>query len=462
MLKYSELEPDQLDCIAFIDSGEDALVCADVGTGKTVISLTAADMALQDGRITRWLVLAPLLVATDTWGPEPGEWAHLRHLKQAIACGTEDARIEALESDADIVVINYENLQWLLNRYPRAPGKNTLPFDGLICDEIDKLKEVSSERFKDLRGRIPYLKKRVGLTGTLTPNKLTEVWGSTYIVDGGHSLGRSFYEWRRKYFYPTDYKQHKWAPFPDTRQTIIDSISDLTFRLKATNIPPVIPRPAYSMQLPTEIRKHYKTLEDEFYLILEDTKGNKREVDVANAAVLKGKLQQICAGFSYVDGTSEAVWHSKARFDWYDNLYYGSDEQILVFYHFKEELAELKRRHPDIAHLGSGVSTANKRKHIAAWNAGELPQMALHPASAGHGLNLQKSGAHNIAFLTIPWSGGMFKQVTGRLARRGQIADHVNVWTALFDNTVDHEVYDTVTGKLSDMEEFLDDVEAAA
>ena len=463
MLTFNDLEQDQLDCIDFIGEGEDSLIAADVGTGKTVIGYTAADRALKAGEVTRWFVLAPLLVATDTWAQEVENWEHLQHLNVAIACGDEDERIAAIESDAEIVVMNFENLQWLLDRYPR-PRKgqpDPLPFDGLIVDELDKLKDVSSKRFKAFRERIKNFKQRIGLTGTLVPNALTEVWGQTYIIDNGQSFGRSFYKWRTEFFYPTDYQQRKWAPFPNTRATIIEKLSDLTFRLKAKGLPEVCPATPQWLSLPAEVADRYKTLEDQFYLLLEDKKGRKREVDAANAAVLVGKLQQICAGFSYVDRTKEAVWHSTERFDWLHDLYTAMDGQLLVFYHFNEERDELIRRYPDLAYLGSGVSNGKKLKHIAAWNAGELPMLALHPASAGHGLNLQKSGAHHIAFLTLPWSGGMYKQVVGRLARRGQSAERIFVHTALNRGTIDEDVFGTVTGRLSGMEDFLDDLETA-
>jgi hypothetical protein len=192
--------------------------------------------------------------------------------------------------------------------------------------------------------------------------------------------------------------------------------------------------------------------------VVHDNKGKPREIEAANAAVLKGKLQQICAGFSYVDGGKEAVWHSRARFGWLETVRLRLaeyTEQLLVFYHFNEELAELKRRYEIMPHLGAGVSHKKKLEHIDAWNAGDIPMMALHPASAGHGLNLQLSGAHNIAFLTLPWSGGMYEQVCGRLARRGQTAKMINVHNALCRDTVDEQVFDVVTGKRAGMKSFL-------
>ena len=458
MLTRSDLDARQKDTIGFIGSGEDALICADVGTGKTVIALTAGQNAIYAGEVHRWLVLAPLLVATDTWAKEPAQWAHLKDMTIAIACGTETERIKAIESTAQFVVMNYENLSWLMDMYPRKGGYDTLPFDGLICDEIDKLKEVSSNRFKSFRNRIKKFKKRVGLTGTLIPNKLTEMWGQAYIVDAGEIFGRSFYEWRKKHFYPTDYKQHNWAPFPATEQFLLDQLNGLAYRLPAEGLPEIMPAYPAMLDLPFHIRDRYKELEDEFYLVVHDAEGKPREIEAANAAVLKGKLQQICAGFSYVDGGKEAVWHSMNRFGWLEalrNRLAASESQLLVFYHFNEELAQLKKRYEIMPHLGAGVSHKQKLKNIDAWNAGDIPMMALHPASAGHGLNLQLSGAHNIAFLTIPWSGGMYEQVCGRLARRGALVDHVEVHTALNRDTVDEQVFGVVTDKRSNMKSFL-------
>jgi len=466
MLTYNDLEADQLACVEFIGTGEDTLVCADIGTGKTVISLTAALYALVDQEVNRWLVLAPKLVATDTWAQEPKLWEHLKDIRIAIACGPAEQRLKAVQSDADIVVMNYENLSWLMNRYPRPLKRkgvrppDPLPFDGLICDEIDKLKEVSSKRFKAFRERLGIFKKRIGLTGTLVPNNLLEVWGQAYIVDGGESFGRSFYKWRREYFYPTDFQQRKWAPFPLTRQSILSGLNGLAYRLKAVGLPKVVPVKPHKMRLPLSIRARYVELEKNFFLLLDDSTGKQREVEAVNTAVLSGKLQQIVAGFSYVDRSTDAVWHSKARFDWYDELYTGLGEQLLVFYHYREELDELRRRYPELHYLGGGISDKRARETIARWNRGELTQLALHPASAGHGLNLQKSGAHHIAFLTLPWSGGMYKQVIGRLARRGQIAKQIFVHTALFSDTIDETVFGVVTGKLTGMESFLNDLEA--
>jgi len=466
MKQYSDLASEQLDCIEFMALGEDSLICADVGTGKTVMCLTAMVDALRAYEVDRWLVLAPKLVATDTWAVEPGEWAHLDssfHNLVAIACGNEKERIAAIESDAKIVLMNYENMSWLLARYPKHPKRgDCLPFDGLVCDEIDKLKDVSSKRFKDFRNRVGIFNKRIGLTGTLLPNDLTEVWGQTYLLDEGDAFGRSFYKWRRENFYPTDYEQHNWAPHPGTKEKIIASLRDLVYRLPAKGLPEVVMVEPSRRTLPPKVRAVYKQLSKDFYIELEGLSDTTHEVEALNSAVLSGKLMQICAGFSYVDGTKEAVWHSKERFVWLDELLDTlQGKQVLIFYHFNEERMELLRRYPGTPYLGQGVSDSKARAHIAAWNAGRLPYLALHPQSAGHGLNLQKSGAHHIAFLTLPFSGGMLKQVTGRLARRGQAASEIFVHTCLMRDTVDERVHEVVTTKLNHMEEFLGDLHDA-
>ena len=459
MLQAELITAGQWDAIDFICDGIDSLLAADVGTGKTVISLTAALFGIKEHQVKRWLVLAPLLVATDTWATEAQNWEHLQDLNIAIACGDEQQRLDALNSDAQIVVINYENLSWLLKQYPARPHQNTLPFDGLICDEIDKLKSVSSNRFKDFRNRVAYFEKRIGLTGTLLPNDLQEIWGQVFCVDAGQTFGKSFYKWRQKYFYPTDYKQFNWAPFGHTRSDILGAIAGFTYRLKAVDVPDVETLEPCEIELPQEIWPVYRKLEADYYVQLKDGS----EIDAASSGVLSGKLQQIVAGFSYVD--DDVVWHTRAKFDFLDRIYQDlkhNGHQLLVFYHFVEELNELKRMYPGLRYLGGGVSNKKARETIGLWNSAELDILALHPASAGHGLNLQKSGAHHIAFLTMPWSGGMFKQVVGRLARRGQTAKTIYIHAAVFKDTIDEHVFRTVTAKLKNMEEFLDALSDAA
>lgn len=459
MLTENDLFDDQLDCIDFINEGEDALVCADVGTGKSVISLTAAHDALDDGDVKRWLVVAPKLVALNTWANESAEWDYLPNDAVAVACGDAAARTAAINSNAPIVVTNYENLPWLMDAFPKkAKQPDPLPFDGLICDEIDKMKSVSSDRFKQFRNRIKVFDKRIGLTGTLLPTRLEEIWAQAFLIDAGDSFGRSFYSWRKEHFYPTDYKQHSWAPFDGTRQHIIDTLADMTYRLKAKGLPEVYPWPPTLLQLPVETREKYKKLERDCFLRTESG-----DITAINKGVLTGKLQQICAGFSYGD-KDEIIRHSHDKFDWVRGLIEECaewDEQLLIVYHFKEQLRQLQEIIPTLHFLGGGVSDRAAKKNIEYWNNNDLSVMGIHYQSAGHGLNLQKSGAHNIAYLSLPWSGGMWRQVNGRLARRGNPSDKIAVHTALYENTVDQQVFDIVSQRVENMDAFLDDLERA-
>ena len=494
MLSYADLDADQLDCISFCMAGDDALLAADVGTGKTVIAESVALEALTDARVTRWLVLAPLLVADEVWRDEHTFWSHLQGLSVAIATGDEAQRLAAIESDAEVVVLNYENVAWLMEKYPLARNivdgkrvrKSTLPFDGLICDEIDKFKEVTSKRFKAFRDAVPYFNMRLCMTGTIMPNHLLELWGQMFIVDGGQTWGRSYYKWRDEYFYAIDYNRYDWRPLPGSYERILADLDGIVYRLKAKGLPEVIVERPDVLEMTIPQAAIYKELHKALFTIVTDKKGKQRKVDADNRAVLSGKLQQICAGFSYVDAEvcracggevkldekkkrrcvdcnkpakPDVVWHNRARFIWLQKkLAELAPEPVLIFYHFVEEFDELVRMYPDIRSLGSSVSKNQKRATVAAWNNGDLGKLALHPGSAGHGLNLQKGGACNIIFLTWPWSGGMYKQVTGRLARRGNPSDTVSVWGALFRGTIDGDVMATATGKVEGLENFLDDL----
>lgn len=467
MLTRNDLDAGQINAIQFIDTGEDTLLAADVGTGKTAIALTAAQDAMDTGDVSRWLVLAPLLVATDTWANEPAEWEHLKNCGLAVAHGSPEQRHRVVDSDAPIVVTNYENLEWLMREYPKKRGVDQLPFDGLIADEVDKLKSVFSERFKASRNRLGVFNKRIGMTGTLIPNNLTELWAQLFIIDGGATfsdirmrsgkkIGRSFYSWREHFFYPTDYKQRNWAPFPDTEEFLIESLKGLAFRLPAQGLPDVVMVEPDRLVLPTSVQPLYDELKKEFYAIVEDNYGKDREIEAANRGVLTSKLQQICAGFNYVDGGSNAVWHSKKRFGWLEDKRKSlAEQQLLVFYHFKEEVAEFYRRYPRAPIIGGGVSQAKKMAAIRHWNNGNTPIMAMHAQSAAHGLNLQKSGAQHVAFLTLPWSGSLFNQGMGRLARRGATVDQVFAHTALYQRTIDQDVFAVLIHRREQMENFL-------
>lgn len=508
MHTIDDLVPEQNNAIDFLKGNLNALLCADVGTGKTVMSLTAVDHHIRIRGVGPWLVLAPLLVADETWRYEAEEWAHLNHLSVGIVTGDTKDRVKTLNTDHDIYVVNYENLSWLMDyvkdpyTFEKLPSgepvcAKPIKFKGLIADEIDKLKEVSSNRFKNFRNYVKNFDVRIGLTGTLIPNDLLEIWGQTYIVDGGKRFGRSYYKFRQEYFYPLDYRQHRWRVLPLKDKIIEEKIYSLALRVKSTDLPKTVELPPARLVMPDNAWKIYNELENELFIKLED---QNCDIEADNMAILSGKLQQICAGFSYVDpkecpecGHTEliqaltpslkkviakwdcvachkrinrrVVWHTQKRFDWLDSLFdqivIDSGQQLMIFYNFNEEGAELRRRYEGIELLGGGTSKAAKRQAIHDWNSGELRAIGLHPASAAHGLNMQKSGAHNIAFLTEPWSGGLKTQAIGRLGRRGQVAKEIYVHTAQFINTVDVRVHDIVTERIDTREIFLDKLRKA-
>ena len=471
MLKESDLFDDQKQCINFIGDGEDSLVFADVGSGKTVIGGTSCRNKIEKfGEANRFLITAPKLVCLHTWATEFAEWAHLKDYEPAIAVGTEAQRIKAIESDTPLVVMNYDNLSWLYDRYPvkrftkdkKRQRVDTLPFDGLLLDEVDKLNNISTSRFKDVRNRVRRFKCRIGMTGTPTPLNLLSLWGITYMVDGGQTFGRAFTDWRREYFYPTDYDQYNWAPFIDTFEKLVAALDGLAFRLEAQGIPPVVMQKPRYFQLPNEARRIYDELEDELYAEFMAPGGDMRILDSVNAGVNHGKLAQICSGFSYTGKgkTKQAVWHTEAKLDAMRTMHrVFSDKQMIVAYHFVEERERIAALMGDTFRY-LGVSDKKDAETIRAWNAGELPRLGLHPMSASHGLNLQKSAAHTIAGFTLPYSGGLYKQLTGRLARRGQTAKQIDVWPIVARDTLDEDRLDIIQERVGLGKDFLDALKA--
>ena len=433
----SDLFQKQVRAIDFMCEGEDTLLWADVGTGKTVMALTT--MLRKGGR---WIVFAPLRVANEVWVQEAELWDHLGSLNVATATSGPTSRSFMGRSLCDVVVTNYDNMKWwcesgLLER-----------FDNICFDEVDKLKDPSTHRFKAIKKQIKTFDNRIGMTGTPTSNRLLDLWAQTYVVDGGESFGQSFYKFRKEYFFPSDYQQHTWKPIPvTTERMMMDKLSDITYRIEAEkwNGEPIELPPRY-VELPKAARVTYTELEKDLWTRLD----SGESISAANMAVLTGKLNQIAAGFSYVgedeDRTTE--WHTKAKFDELDSLISElQGAQLMIVYHFQAQLEELKRRYGNRLFEPTKVG-------IAAWNEGAAELLAIHPQSAGHGLNLQKSGAHHVVFLTLPWSAGLYQQVIGRLDRTGQ-ANQVVVHKISTADTIDADIALTVESKVGEQSAIL-------
>lgn len=473
MLTENDLRPKQNDGIGFILDGYEALILADVGTGKTVIALSALLVLFDNDETERILVLAPKRVCTDVWIQELDEWDHL-HDTFTIACAAgknEKERREIIEEmDIDIVLLNYENLPWLMENY-RKP-----PFDTLVCDEIDKMKDRTTYRFKgrkwtdkktDKERRYDGLKKyrkyfenRIGLTGTPSSNHLMDLWGQAFIIDGGASLGKSFSKFQRQYFYQTDWSGFQWEPLPGAEAKIHAALAPITFRIERDdNIPPLVELPPRYVELPAGIMKHYRKFEKDFMIQLE----TGENIESPHAAAAYGKLRQMANGFVYSENdetpaAKNTTWLCKDKFIELNSLISElQGQQLLIVYHFKAQIEELLEKYDTdkLKYLGGGVSDAQASETIQEWNSGKLELLALHPASAGHGLNLQKSGACHIVMLTQPESAGLCEQVIGRLRRTGNASDSIFIHKILTRKTIDIEQDLKLQGKLKTQAEFL-------
>lgn len=490
MLQISDLRAKQLEAINFILEGYEALILADVGTGKTVITLTALFKLMEDGSVNRVLVLAPKRVATDVWAQEVGQWAHLATSPFKVVCIaglSTKKRIEAIkDTKNDVVVMNYENLAWFMERF------KTSPFDALVLDEIDKMKDRTSKRFGGVKKKGEWVQEGlknyrrhfdtiIGLTGTPASNGLLDLWAECYLVDGGASLGRSFNKFQRGYFYPTDYNQKKWEVLPTFEEKIYEAMAPITFRIERdAAIPPLVALPPRWVRMPDKCMKMYRKFERELLVYLED---ENVSIESPHAAAGYGRLREMAAGFSYTQlnpdhpwaelcGTElpqtpmgeiggagkRPIWHHSLKVRELDDLISElQGQQLMIIYHFVAQLEQLREHYGKrLQYLGGGVTDKQARETMQEWNSGQLELLAVHPASAGHGLNLQKSGAKHICMLTLPDSAGLMEQVIGRLRRTGNEADSIFLHMILSKGTVDEDRMAVVNGKILTQQYLLD------
>jgi SNF2 family DNA or RNA helicase len=403
----------------FLFEHDRAMILAPVGAGKTAITLTAMADMVKHGYVGRWLVLAPKRVCTDVWPVEALKWAP--KLIVTVAVGTPNQRKTALHSLADVVVTNYDNIQWL--------AEQELSFDGIVFDELTKLKNPSGARFKALNKVIGDIDKRWGLTGSFTSNGLEDVFGQCKIVDQS-LLGRAKGAFMQQYFTLVNKDFGDWKPRPGSLELVMHRIKPATFVLEPGEYKDKLP-PLHTVEVSCKMgMTDYNKMKKDF--VLDD-------VVAVNAAVVTQKLQQMSSGFLYSD--NGPIWLSSHKFDRLEELLDENQHaNTLLVYQYQEELAELKRR---FKHL----TTLDDDNAIERWNRGEVALLAVHPKSAGHGLNLQHGGRH-IVFLSLPWSLELYEQTVGRLHRSGQRHD---VWCYVFltDATVDHKIWGALHDKQS-------------
>jgi SNF2 family DNA or RNA helicase len=423
--------PYQEEAADFLYERDRAMILAPVGAGKTMITLIAMQAMIMDGHASRFLVLAPKRVCTDVWPIEQPKWAPLMSLN--VAVGTPKQREHAILLYNHAVVTNYDNIGWLAEQ-------DLSSFNGIVFDELTKLKNPSGTRFKALHKVIDQFKIRWGLTGSFTSNGLEDVFGQCKIVDE-KLLGRAKGAFLQQYFVCMNRDFGEWMPRPGALQQVMERIKPATYVLEPGEYRDKLP-PCHVVELRCQLddRGPYEKMKRDFVVQFPTA-----EILAANAAAVTSKLQQMASGFVYdsvrvasdtpgkFTSSKDAVWFSNHKFDRLDELLEENQHaNTLLVYQFQEELAELRRRYPK-------VQTLDDARAVERWNAGQIELLAVHPKSAGHGLNLQHGGCHMV-FLSLPWSLELYEQTIGRLHRSGQLQP-VWVYVLMADKTVDEKIY---------------------
>ncbi|MFR2774408.1 MAG: SNF2-related protein [Anaerostipes sp.] len=433
--------------IDYIETHPIAAVLLDMGLGKTVISLTAiANLLFDSFEAHRILVVAPLRVARDTWPAEISKWQHLKHLTYAVAVGTVKERKAALMANADITIINRENLGWLID----SSGFE-FNYDMVIIDELSSFKNHKSKRFQSLMKVRPKVKRIIGLTGTPSSNGLMDLWAEFKLLDFGERLGRFITHYRNNYFIPDKRNGeiiYSYKPMPYAEDAIYRKLSDITISMKSTDhlqMPELITS-QYEVQLSEDEEKRYEELKADF--ILELPEG---EITAANAASLTGKLSQLANGAIYGDDGDIIEFHDRKLDALEDIIESANGKPLLVAYWFKHDLQRIKKRFD--------VREIKTSKDIIDWNNGDIPIAVIHPASAGHGLNLQAGGSTLIWF-GLTWSLELYQQTNARLWRQGQSSGTVVIEHIITKGTIDERILKALSLKEVTQNALIDAVKA--
>lgn len=412
----------------------------DMGLGKTLTTLSAIDELKNIFGINyKILIIAPKKVAEETWSAEIEKWGF--DLTYSKVLGSTQKREQALAENADIYLINRENIVWLVEYY-----KMKWPFDFVVIDELSSFKSSKAKRFRALRKVRPKIERVVGLTGTPAPNSLIDLWPQMYLLDCGERLETSQTRYKNKYFYPDKQNGHivySWGLRPGSEEAIYGQIEDICISMKAKDYLKLPPRTDNVVRVQLSNLATYKQMEQELVL---DFKG--QEVTAANAAVLVNKLLQLANGAIYDDEKQVVSVHDD-KLDALENIVEDSQGQpILVFYQYQHDLERIKARFPQ----------AEELEDLDRWNQGEIPILLCHPQSAGHGLNLQRGG-HIIVWFGLTWSLEYYQQANARLDRQGQ-TEPVIVHHLVSQNTVDEKVLQVLQGKEEKQDMLLEAVKA--
>ena len=431
----------------FIIENKKSGLFLDMGLGKTVITLTAIfDLMFDYFEIAKVLVIAPLRVAESTWDAEIAKWEHLKDLKVSKVLGTKKKRIDALNTPADIYIINRENVKWLVD----IAGKDW-PFDMVVIDELSSFKSHRAGRFKALKKIRPCMKRVIGLTGTPSPNGLLDLWSQIYLLDGGERLGRTITSYRDTYFLPDKRNQHivfTYKPRENAKEEIHEKLSDICVSMKAEDYLKMPDRinNKIEVNLPKRIEEKYKQLERDLLLPLKES-----DIVANNAAALTNKLLQFSNGAIYDEnGEVEEIHDEKLKA--LDELIEAANRKpVLIFYSYKHDKDRI------LKHL-KNVRVLETKEDIDDWNRGKIEVLLTHPASAGHGLNLQVGG-NIIVWFGLTWSLELYQQANARLHRQGQ-KENVIIHHIISKGTVDEDVMVALEKKKVNQEELLRAVKA--
>ena len=451
MLTPEQLHGYQRYAADFIVEHSASAILLDCGCGKTIITLTAIESLLRDRfEVGRVLVICPIRVA-QVWAEEIGKWSHLRGLRYSIAVGTESQRRYALGVDADIYIVNRDVVPWLVENYA-----GNWRWDMLVLDELSSFKNPQAKRFKALLKVRPKVRRIVGLTGTPSSNGLMDLWAEYRLLDLGERLGKFIGGYRSQYFRPDKTNGiivYSYKPLPGAEERIYNRIADMTVSIRCTDVlrmPELISVP-YEVSMSGEEKDVYTRLKQDLILSLPDG-----EVTASNAAALSGKLSQMSNGAVYTDDGDVVTIHSRKLDALEDLIEAANGKPVLVAYWFKHDYDRITER---LRSIGVRYAKIDTEESISRWNRKMIPVGLIHPASAGHGLNLQAGGSTLIWF-GLTWSLELYIQTNARLWRQGQVSSTVVIQHIVTKGTVDERILKALQQKEVTQDALMDAVKA--
>ena len=422
-MNRNDLHPYQKRAVQFIHDVPKAALFLEMGLGKTVSTLTALQDLKESKQFTKTLIIAPLRVANSVWIKESEKWSHI-DLTFSLCTGTAAKRDKGLEADVDVYIINRENIPWLVKKYSMGMK---WPFNTVVIDESSSFKSPAAKRFKALKKMLPKISRMVLLSGTPSPNGMLDLFSQIFLLDNGASLGRTMTKYKERYF-SSDFFGYTWTLKPGSQKQIQKLISPMCISMSAADYLDMPTRIDNTIEvtLPPKALKQYQELEREFILELDD-----EVITAVSSAVLAGKLLQCSSGALY-DSEGSFIELHDAKLDALAEIVEANPDPILVAYNFKSDLARLQSRFPDAVTLDKEGAVVDE------WNNGDVQMLLAHPASAGHGLNLQ-SGGSTIVWFSLNWSLEYYQQFNARLHRQGQTSNvivHHLVATGSIDELV--------------------------